>query len=150
MNRTYHCLSLGCLALLAAVVVGCDPPSAAPGGDRSRRLEVLVGVNRTISAKSEAELKEGIQQLPPDRLDEVLSIGGATSPDELFISDRDGKPYVVYYAGQRPKGVAQDVVAFEQVGVDGKRLVAYGLGSVVEVDEQRFNELVPEAHRPKN
>ena len=65
------------------------------------------------------------------------------SVDDLLISERDGKPYVIFY-GKRPQGVARDLCAYEKDGVDGKRYVGYTLGIVEEVDETRFRELVPD------
>lgn len=63
----------------------------------------------------------------------------------VFVSERDGKPYVVLYGP--PKGpydlIGQPVVAYEQDGVNGKRFVANTMGAVEEVDEARFHHLVP-------
>jgi hypothetical protein len=95
---------------------------------------------------NEAELKKFIEKQGAAA---VASLKLA-SIDKLFVSERDGKPYVVMY-GPRPKGAAADLAAYEQDGVDGKRLVGFTLGAVQEVDEQRFRELVPvdAAARPK-
>lgn len=64
---------------------------------------------------------------------------GAETIDEMFISTRDNEPYVVVY--KKPK----KVVAYESVGVDGKRYIADDLGVVQEVDEATFAEMVPDA-----
>jgi hypothetical protein len=46
--------------------------------------------------------------------------------------------------------VASGVVGFEQQGAGGRRFVGFTLGMVEEVDEQRFNTLVPaSARKPK-
>jgi hypothetical protein len=76
----------------------------------------------------------------------MLANAEVQNTDELFISERDGKPFVIFY-GQPPNGVANGVIAFEQEGVDGKRLVGYMLGMIEHVDEARFNELVPNSAR---
>ncbi len=60
--------------------------------------------------------------------------------DQLFLSERDQQPYVVLY-GKRPAN-ANDLVAYEQTGVGGKRLVGYSIGLIAEVDEAQFQELV--------
>ena len=63
--------------------------------------------------------------------------------DELFVSDRDGKPLVVVY-GSRLKD--SDVLIYEQTGVNGKRLVGHRIGMVEEVDEAEYKKLTA----PKN
>jgi hypothetical protein len=83
--------------------------------------------------KDEQELKEGIKKSNVSL--EALKVKNI---DDLFTSDRDGKPLVVVY-GQRPAG--SDVVVYEQEGVDGKRLVGHSIGKVEEVDEAKFKEL---------
>ena len=97
--------------------------------------------------KNEEEFKRYINSLDTATQDRIRAGSGAANMDELFISERDGQPYVIFY-GQPPAGVANDLVAYEQKGVAGNRFVGYGLGAVAEVDEQRFNELVPPAARP--
>jgi hypothetical protein len=98
--------------------------------------------------KSQEDYKRHIGNLDPAMRDRVMQGADVSNVDELFISERDGQPYVIFY-GQPPTGVANDVVGYEQTGVDGKRYVGFGLSGVSEVDEQRFNELVPPTARPK-
>ena len=62
--------------------------------------------------------------------------------DGLFISSRDGEPYVILCG---PDAANSQIVAYERVGVGGKRFVADNLGGIEEVDETRFRELVPNA-----
>jgi hypothetical protein len=95
---------------------------------------------------SEQEFKQFIASIGTVLADRTRAGANITSTDELFISERDGQPYIVFY-GTRPKGVGNDVLAFEQLGVGGKRYVGYGLGFVEELDEQRFSELVPDDKR---
>ncbi len=63
--------------------------------------------------------------------------------DQMFISERDQKPYVVFYGKDVQK--ANGVVAYEQEGVGGKRFVADSLGVVDEFDEEQFRKRVPGA-----
>ena len=69
-----------------------------------------------------------------------------TDVESLFVSPRDGQPYVVRYGlkfgGPSPGG--SPVVAYEQTGVGGYRYVAFAVGGAEQVDEKRFRELVPE------
>jgi hypothetical protein len=75
------------------------------------------------------------------------SSAGVDNPEKVFISDRDNKPYVVLYG--KPKGppgpAGSPVIAYEQEGKGGKRWVASALGALEEVDDARFQKLVPSA-----
>ena len=140
-------------ALMLATLVGCGSPEKTQSVEReTSHLRWLIRLytharQRGQAPQSEQEFKQFMQSMDRAALDRTLAAAHVTSIDELFISERDGLPYVIFY-GQRPTGVANDLVAFEQTGVGGTRYVGYGLGIVEEVDEQRFKELVPPASRP--
>ena len=71
---------------------------------------------------------------------------GLKRAEELFVSERDQKPYVISVgakAGAKTPASAP-VFAYEQEGKNGKRFVAYP-GRVEEVDEARLKEIVPGA-----
>jgi hypothetical protein len=139
--------------LLVAIVAGCGSPgtnqSSDPSSSHLRWLLALrtQAISQGQAPKNEEEFKRFINSLDAAALDRVKAASGISNIEELFISERDGQSYVIFY-GEPPAGVAADVVAYEQKGVDGKRFIGYGLGVVGEVDEQRFNELVPPAARP--
>jgi len=124
------------------ILAGCGSKSPA-GTSKDAEFKALVTLYSSLikhgrAPTSEAEFKDAIKnRLAP--VAQALKVGDV---DALFTSSRDGKPVVVIY-GKRSAGMSQDVVAYEQVGVDGKRLVGYSLGMVEEVDEARFRELVP-------
>jgi hypothetical protein len=63
--------------------------------------------------------------------------------DELFVSERDGKPLVLVYGAQNQ---SSDVVVYEQTGVNGKRMVGHRIGMVEEVDEATFKDLTALKH----
>jgi hypothetical protein len=133
------------LILLAAAVglPGCSAGPAATGSDvpRLRMVVSLYNMARTTTGRvpaNEAEFKAFIA----DKGGPVIERAGVASAEELLVSERDGQPFVVVY-GAPPKGMHNDVVAYEQQGVDGKRQVGFGLGMVETVDDAKFNELVP-------
>jgi hypothetical protein len=70
---------------------------------------------------------------------------GGQSVDELFISERDNQPYVILYGKDAANPALGGLIAYEQLGVDGSRYIAYRSGSVEAIDEARFRELVPNA-----
>jgi hypothetical protein len=63
--------------------------------------------------------------------------------DELFVSDRDGKPLVVVYGSPLKDS---DVLVYEQTGVNGKRLVGHRIGMVEEVNEAEYKNLTASKH----
>jgi hypothetical protein len=66
----------------------------------------------------------------------VLSKHGISDADSIFVSNRDNKPLEVTYAkeaGTREFG-PETIIAHEETGVAGKRLVALGSGVVREFD----------------
>lgn len=89
--------------------------------------------------KNEQELKDFVAA----KGDPFLKPLDLESPDQLFVSERDGEPFVIVY-GQPPKGMRGDLVAYEQTGVDGKRRVGYSLGIIEEVGEEDLREMAPE------
>jgi hypothetical protein len=130
------------LASLAFVLLmGCGAGSV--GTNRAKEIS-HVGAITTLyfradsvlrkSPASEQEFKEVIAQQNVDP--GVLGVG---STDELFISDRDGQPLVVNYGQTSPL----DIVAYEQVGKDGVRLVGFKNGQIEAADATRFAKLVP-------
>ena len=56
--------------------------------------------------------------------------------ETLFVSERDGQPFVLV---QLPRGIGP-VLAHEKVGAQGTRLVISSVGSVEEMDEARFQQ----------
>jgi hypothetical protein len=141
-------------AALLLVLAGCGSPTASQISDaENSHIRWLLKVrthalSQGKAPKNQDDYKRHIESLDPAMRDRVMKGAKISSVDELFKSERDGQPYVIFY-GRPPAGANPDVVGYEQTGVDGKRYVAFGLGVVEEVDEQRFNELVPPAARPK-
>jgi len=64
--------------------------------------------------------------------------------DEIFISDRDGEPFIVRYG---VKGVADHAVVLESVGLEGKRLVA--LAEPIEVDDDEHAKYLSGEIKPE-
>lgn len=136
-----------CLALPCLPLVGCGGPSEVrnPQAKVESHLQTLsvlfmqyTSENKGQSPPDEATFKKYVNGLPPERL------MGKTA-DELFISPRDSQPYVVFYGVKMgmPGAGPPAVVAYEKTGVLGKRYIATALGGVEEVDEAKFQQLVP-------
>ena len=130
------------LALLLAAFSGCGPKAdleTAELRSNMRALAVCYGdymkTNRGRAPKSEKALRKWLEK----RGDEYLEVLHVDTVDDIFISSRDNEPYVVIY------GKPANVIAYESVGIDGKRFVADNLGVAMEVDEAKFAEMVPDA-----
>ena len=132
------------LALVLGGALGCGAKSADTGPQNAAEFKSLVTLYYSTMRngerpKDEADFKARIRgNLAP--MAEKLAV---TDVDGLFISKRDGKPLVILYDSPPASGGGEEVVAYEQEGVDGKRLVGFSMGSIEEADQARFDELVP-------
>ena len=140
--------------LLIVALVGCNSPQAKQSlGRESSHLRWLMrmyilAAQQGRTPKSDEEFKQFINGLDAGTRDRTFSAAGVSSADELFISERDGQPYVMVY-GRPPAGVAPGLVAYEQQGADGRRYVGYSVGMVEEVDQERFDKLVSKAAKSR-
>lgn len=122
---------------------GCGPKSSTESSRKqSSRLRDVISLyiyaGRALGRppRDEAEFKEFINK----QGSKVLEKAGVDTADELLVSERDGKPFVILY--QRPTGEkTAGIVAYEAEGVDGYRDVGYELGNIVEMNEEQFAEL---------
>lgn len=136
-------LAIGLCGSALLVLAGCG--GSAPAGSQKSHVKglsalyVKAAFDLSRNPANEQEFKAALAKAPIN-LDPL----GVSSIDELFTSDRDGQPLVVLY-GPTPKGVDPGVVAYEQEGVDGKRLVGFRAAGVEEADEARLKQLVPTA-----
>lgn len=137
----YRLSQLTSAVLITIVLVGCggDAPVVSEEQDGGMRALAMgygqyIAQNRGRPPKNEERFRKYLEQNMM-----ILENFGVESIDDLFVSPRDNEPYEIIY-GKRAK-----IVAYEKVGVDGKRMVADDLGIVKEVDEAEFAELVPNA-----
>src|SRR3954466_14749601 len=100
-------------ALVFNVVVGCSSAEKKQSLQRdTSHLHWLLRLyaharQKGKSPNSEPEFKQFIASIAPALADRTRAGANITSTDELFISERDGQPYIVFY-GTMPKGVAND------------------------------------------
>lgn len=133
----------GFVALVLPALCGCGGAASGDATGQTSHLRTLVSLYTYATSqlrhepKSEAEFKEFIAKSGGP----VLQRLELTSPDVLFVSERDGQPLTVVYA-PRPVGVDSQVVAYEQTGVDGRRQVGFKLGEIKELDEAALAQYV--------
>ena len=142
-----HLAALCVVALACLAASGCGSQSKSLPREQSGLKKIAVLYGRFLSQHrgqppaNEAEFKKFVHALPPGDLESF----GVDDSDRIFISSRDEKPYIIIYGP--PKGPpgpgGSPVIAYEQEGKDGKRWVASDLGAIEEVDDARFQQLIP-------
>jgi hypothetical protein len=96
--------------------------------------------NKHKGPKNEEQLRAFIESQDPIR----LKRGGidATKLDELFVSERDGEPFVIRYGVNTVVFGPPLPVVFESTGIDGMRQVGFCNGLMQEVDEEEYDRLM--------
>ncbi len=138
------------LLLWASVsLIGCSNPNAnsmiADANDTNvKRLATLYSVfqvkNKYKGPKTQQQLREFVQSQDPER----LARGGIdpTMIDDLFVSERDGEPFVIRYGVNTVVFGPPLPVIFESTGVDGMRQVGFCNGLMQEVDDAEYDRLM--------
>jgi len=143
MTRSIQCAAI--ILVVAAGIVGCSKAPNAVGKAEVSHLRPLAVLYASAASalrhppQNEAEFKKYIASQKGKMLD-VLKVD---DPDAIFISERDGQPYVVNYVAAAG-GKVPEVVAYEKVGVSGRRMVGFSTGVVADLDEAQFREAVPQ------
>jgi len=134
------------LPLAVIMVTGCrGTKSDAARAAQNSHMRSFVTLFNFASTKlghrpaNEAEFKTFVTTNAGGML-ESLHIN---TVDELLVSERDGKPFIVLYG--EPTGAARDVIAYEQIGQGGKRMVGYSLGAIAEADDAEMAKIAPTA-----
>ena len=142
------------LAFVPLVLVGlvscASESSKVPVGEPAENIRQLAlayvqfaASNQGVGPPNQEALKKFLIQ--EDQLSEA-------DADARFISSRDSQPYVVRW-GERPEGSGPmgpeppkpPIIIYERVGVDGKRYVANGRMSILQLASAEFSEAVPNA-----
>jgi hypothetical protein len=151
-NFSWRLVALGVVGLAFFAAIGCSSQKKSLPREESGLKKLTVFYCRFLAQHggqppaNEVEFKKFVQSLTaPDSAAPDSTASGADNSDKIFISNRDGKPYVILYGQtQGPPGPGgSPLIAYEQDGKDGKRWVASALGAVEEVDEAHFREMVP-------
>ena len=129
------------LACFGCTLLGCGQASSGPPEvSKLTTLAVAYGLYQSRhgepppdEATFKAFLTEHSQQL--------LEKSGVEQLDALFVSSRDGQPFVIKY-GDQDDPMGRKPIAFEQVGQGGRRYVGFTLGMISEVDEEAFQALM--------
>jgi hypothetical protein len=137
----------GLVLLVLAVLPGCgadelaSPTAARLKGLATVYLDYAVPKNGKGPA-NEQVLRKHMRSLP----DFVLRTNGVDPEalDALFVSERDGEPFVVLYgiSISGMSGTKAPLLAHEKTGKGGKRLIVFANTKVELVDDARLQELM--------
>jgi hypothetical protein len=139
LTRGHHPLTVA-LCFCGAIAAGC---SSDTGGEHQSNLRGLAAYYSQYKAKNRGQVPPSEKVFKDYIAAELSAAGAPTSADKIdamFVSNRDGKPFVVHYGGDKAWAYA-DLLAYEQEGRDGIRHVAYALGGVESVSEEQFGRM---------
>jgi hypothetical protein len=128
--------SLSVLLCCCAFATGCGESEKEEEQSNLRSLAAFYNQYRALHRG----------QLPADEKDfkDFIAKSGSTNVDSLFISNRDGTPYVVKYRGDK-SWAHREIIAYEQEGRDGSREVATVVGGYEKLSEEEFGKQMPPA-----
>jgi hypothetical protein len=118
-----------------------------PTGETPKRMQALavcyslyVNQHQGHLPSDESTLKTFIRT----ECKNVLNKRGVADVNAIFSSDRDNRPLIVRYAkpSASPEFVPEMIVAHEETGVDGRRLVAFPSGVVRELDAAALDKTI--------
>jgi hypothetical protein len=149
IDRRHGALALVFLTL-GALCAGCGQKKSGPVAQEQTNLAWLghmygmyISQNKSEAPKTIEDLRKFVEKRTnPD----VLARLKVANVGELFVSPRDGKPFVlVSYAKLPPMAVGQPppVVLYEADGQNGQRAVAFLGGNTQTMDETELQHLLP-------
>lgn len=137
---------LTCAMLNCLLVAGCgnlaSNQSAATDDSHLKFVADSYGLflkeHRRLPS-DDAEFREFVTKLASDN-----PVTTGKSVDQLLTSTRDGKPFGLFTSASPPPA-GSPWAAYEQVGVDGRRLIADTAGKIQEVDDVAFRAMMPKS-----
>lgn len=140
VTRRSNLLALVLLILTA----GCN---SVPEGDttnsRMGSVARLYGMYVSMNMGAIPKNLEQLQAFIDNKGSYALEKEGVASLNELLTSRRDGQPLVLLFGQDVIDQDGRRLVAYEQEGKAGSRMVAYADGSSETVDAERFAQMVP-------
>lgn len=137
-----------CLATLIAV--GCAKPEVKPLDEDA--MAAVRHFQKIGAAYNKAYQTNRKPPTSPNDLKPFLKDVGAGGADAL-VSPKDGKPVVIVPGvamDATPEEGVRSIVAYEQTGVNGQRMMVDVRGMVHTVTDKEFAEIkFPGGHKPK-
>lgn len=142
-NYLYLVLLLG-----LTLSYGCGGTGTTSSDPSKSRVAVIARLIERYRIQKRGSMPTSLDELKSfarEQGEAFVKEANVASADELFVSERDGQPIVVRLGKLKPPKDPMDpvVTCHEQRGVNGQRIVAYQGGAAEEVDDARFQQLVP-------
>jgi hypothetical protein len=136
------------LALALGALVGCNrgptKTDLAPEEKHILKLASLYGDFRAKTGRPPKTIEE-LKGFARKMSKQDLASRGLDDLDKAFVSQRDNQPYKLAppQPPQRGGPPIPGIIFYEQTGVDGKHMVANGMGGAFEMDEADLRQVVP-------
>src|SRR5262245_42716683 len=100
--------------------------------------------NKGRSPRDASDLKEWAIANKKAESEMFAKMGIAGHEDSAFLSPRDGQPYILRQLSSQELGMGR-TVAFEEVGVEGKRYVVFDTGRAEEIEAGKVQTALQQA-----
>jgi hypothetical protein len=120
--------------------MGC---STREGEDHKTNLRGLAAYYSQYCARNGGQLPSNEKALKEYISADLTATGAPTSTetiDAMFVSNRDGKPFVIRY-GEDKSWQYPNLMAYEQEGRNGMRHVGYAMGGVDVLSEEQLSRI---------
>jgi hypothetical protein len=151
MVPSVHTTALRCAVSVSALTLvgGCSQKNLdRPTGATPQRMATLAACYSMYIGKHQGHLPNdevALKSFVRSDCQYILTKNGIADTDSIFVSDRDNNPLVVTYAKDLPNHelTPETIIAREQTGVGGKRLVVLPSGVVREFDASTLKAMDP-------
>jgi hypothetical protein len=136
-------LAFGFAALAVCVSIGCRGDSSQPVPSDPSMMRGVVSTYRTAAS---------MLGRPPENMDDLKKILAPLSddPGQYLRSKRDGQDFIIIWGLNLDAIPPDEIVAYEQTGANGKRMVVTATAQVREVTAEEFATLkFPKDHQPQ-
>ena len=132
-------------ALVVSMALGCHNGSSASANPNDTNIKFLSALfarhQIAFSGRAPADREQFVEYMRK-RESKLLEKVGVSDPNELFISKRDGKPYVMFFGKEARNPRLMGITGYEKEGVGGKRFVGFQSGDVQLWTEEEFTEML--------
>jgi hypothetical protein len=163
-TSSIRCLPIGLALLMLAgsIVAGCgDSASSESAIAAANQLNIQRLANLYFAFQLKNELrgppneqafKEFLRGYDASKLNRIgVDPNGI---DDLFINERDGRPFEIRYGVRGSMMGSSEPVIFESEGVGGRRMIGFLNMEQREVDEEEYDDLwagrIPAAANPRS
>ena len=130
------------IALFLSLVSGCGGGKSTIESTNEVRLNALVQIWSKHQAVNSGQVPESLEAFKAFANERAKSMvpDDVDGPDDLFVSDTDGQPFVTMFGKEQWKHEGAKVFAHEAAATDGKIWIATSAGTR-QIEEEEFEKL---------